>query len=419
MEWSPEQDRALTEISRWLQDPSRQVFRLFGYAGTGKTTLAKAAAEHAKGSVLFGAFTGKAAYVLRQKGCPGATTVHAHIYQSKERGKAKIKELESMIAELINELRSELALEDRDRTIDHPRILELRQKLEEERREAAKPLFSLNPESMVKDAGLYVLDEASMVDARMGADLMSFGTKILVLGDPAQLPPIMGAGYFTDGHEPDFLLQEIHRQARGNPILELAYKARTQQWIQPGRYGSSVVLEEGVRMDPQEVMAADQILVGRNATRYSSNRRARQLRGITDDVPIPGDKLVCLRNNHEVGLLNGALWYVQDVGEVDRPGSRMTMTVIPDSETAEGAKPLTAECHMQHFLNQTKDLAWWDRKNAEEFDFGYALTVHKSQGSQWNNVVLFDESFCFRADRWKWLYTGITRAANSLTMVRV
>src|SRR5262249_18140766 len=84
--FTPQQDAALTAVARWLDaEPGRgapQIFRLFGYAGTGKTTLAKHIAQHVSGKVLFGAFTGKAASVMRSKGCPGATTIHAIIYQA-------------------------------------------------------------------------------------------------------------------------------------------------------------------------------------------------------------------------------------------------------------------------------------------------------------------------------------------------
>jgi len=83
MNYSPEQQRALDAVSAWHKEKSQQVFRLFGYAGTGKTTLAKHFAEGVKGSVYFGAFTGKAAHVLQQKGCLGATTIHSLIYKSK------------------------------------------------------------------------------------------------------------------------------------------------------------------------------------------------------------------------------------------------------------------------------------------------------------------------------------------------
>jgi exodeoxyribonuclease V len=133
------------------------------------------------------------------------------------------------------------------------------------------------------------------------------------------------------------------------------------------------------------------------------------LKGFTDWHPIPGDKLICLRNNNDLGLLNGTLWTVEDVGEVDQ--ARITLTLAD-----EDGYSLTTEIHAAPFRGE--DIPFWDKKEAEEFDFGYGVTVHKAQGSQWDNVLLYDESFCFRENRHKWLYTGLTRAAKRITVIR-
>jgi exodeoxyribonuclease-5 len=58
------------------------------------------------------------------------------------------------------------------------------------------------------------------------------------------------------------------------------------------------------------------------------------------------------------------------------------------------------------------------QKGVEEFDYAYALTVHKAQGSQWDDVLLFDQSHVFRKNRYRWFYTAITRAAKTITIVR-
>src|ERR1700704_3832073 len=89
--FSPQQDAALQAVAAWLKArPGRgstpAVFRLFGYAGTGKTTLAKHLAEGVEGKVLFAAFTGKAALVMRRKGCQNASTIHSLIYRARESG---------------------------------------------------------------------------------------------------------------------------------------------------------------------------------------------------------------------------------------------------------------------------------------------------------------------------------------------
>lgn len=411
--WSPEQDRALCAVRDWLRDPAgQQVFRLFGYAGTGKTTLARHLAEDA-GSVLFGAYTGKAAHVLRQKGCPNPSTIHSLIYTSKERSQAALKEAEAQLARLMVELAQAGASPPE---IDaHRRVRDLRIMVENTRDALSQPMFSLNPDSAVSAADLVVIDECSMVDGRMGEDLLSFGTPVLVLGDPAQLPPVMGGGFFTEGHEPDVMLQEIHRQAAESPIIALATRVRQGNTIAVGDGDGNlcrVISEEEVNKDM--ALAADQLLVGRNKTRHSYNRRMRSLLGRARlDAPEAGDKLVCLRNNHDRGLLNGAVWHAQDVGAVTE--DRVYMEVTPE----DGGFPLEVEAHRCYFIGEEERMAWWERKEAEEFDYGYAMTVHKAQGSQWDNVLLFDESWCFRADRHRWLYTGITRAAERLTVVKV
>lgn len=161
-------------------------------------------------------------------------------------------------------------------------------------------------------------------------------------------------------------------------------------------------------------MAADQLLVGRNKTRHASNKRIRGLLGREEPLPVPEDKLVCLRNSHDKGLLNGALWHVDDVGVLDE--DRIVMSLHSD---VEDEMPVDVEAWTHHFLGKEDHLPWWERKEAEEFDYGYAMTVHKAQGSQWGNVMLFDESFCFREDRWRWLYTGLTRASDQITVVRM
>lgn len=408
--WSPLQDRALCSVRDWMRDGGAQVFRLFGYAGTGKTTLARHLAEDA-GDVLFGAYTGKAAHVLHRKGCPGATTIHSLIYNTKDKGRARLRDIEAQLAALLIELRDQGATTEQ--VNGHRRVQDLRIQVERERHSLSQPAFVLNEESMVRDADLVVIDECSMVDERMGADLLSFGTPILVLGDPAQLPPVMGGGFFTEGHEPDIMLEEIHRQAAESPIIDLATRVRQGARAELEDHSACRVIR-AEDMDTNMALEADQLLVGRNATRNSYNRRMRRLLGRDrPDAPVPGEKLICLRNNHERGLLNGAIWTATDVGAVT--DDRVYMEVEPE----DGGEMLQVEAHRHYFENDGSSLPWWERKEAEEFDYGYAITVHKAQGSQWNRVMLFDESWVFRADRQRWLYTGITRAAEKLTVVKM
>lgn len=373
MQFSPEQDQALKAVGKWLKEGRSPIFRLFGYAGTGKTTLARYFAEHVDGEVQFAAFTGKAAQVLRSKGASNARTLHSLIYRP----------------------RGEEAIED-----------------EATGKTSIAPTFSLNRQSPVAKAALIVVDECSMVDEQLGRDLMTFGTPILVLGDPGQLPPISGGGFFTE-HEPDYLLTEIHRQARDNPIIRMAMDVREGRALEYGDEGRARVISRN-EVTQELVLAADQVLVGTNRTRKRYNQRLRELKGFNAEYPQAGDKLVCLRNDPAKGLLNGSLWKVMTSSkETVKPG--VNLLVAPEDEDRGVAKIKLLKAQ---FENPDAEIPWQTKKRFDDFDYGYALTVHKAQGSQWDNVVLFDESFAFRDTRERWLYTAITRAAEQLTIVR-
>lgn len=375
MQFAPQQDEALQAVARWLKEGKQPVFRLFGYAGTGKTTLARYFAEHVDGEVLFAAFTGKAAQVLRSRGASNAKTIHSLIYRP----------------------RGEEEVED-----------------EETGKTSMAPMFSINRQSPVAKAALIVIDECSMVDEQLGRDLMSFGTPILVLGDPGQLPPVTGGGFFTN-QEPDFLLTEIHRQARDNPIIQIAMDVREGKELMYGDYGTVQIIGRS-DVNQEIVLAADQVLVGTNKTRRRYNQRLRQLKGFATEYPQSGDKLVCLRNDPAKGLLNGSLWQVMSSSkETIKPGINLMIRPEDDDMDRGAAKIKLLKAA---FEDSETEIPWTTRKRYDEFDYGYALTVHKAQGSQWNNVVLFDESWAFRDTRERWLYTAITRAARDLTIVR-
>ena len=367
MNWSPQQDIALKAVKTWLAGGETQVFRLFGYAGTGKTTLARHLADNADGEVLFAAYTGKAAHVMRSRGCRGASTVHSLIYRS--RG------------------------EDEN-----------------------GPTFVLNHDSAAGRAALIIIDECSMIDEEIGRDLLSFGTPVLVLGDPAQLPPIAGGGFFTAA-EPDVMLTEVHRQAADDPIIQMSMVVREGGRLETGRFGESRIIGRD-DVDPDDVVNADIALVGLNATRRGYNDRIRELLGREGSHPIAGDTLVCLRNNRRRGLLNGSLW---TVAEAMRPRKGLLRYRLDASEGAGGRRQPLVSIHpafFGHGVDGVETLTPAQRRRSDAFDFGYVLTVHKAQGSQWDGVYLFDESYAFREHRDRWLYTGITRAARRLTIVR-
>ncbi|MBB3017607.1 exodeoxyribonuclease-5 [Microvirga lupini] len=370
MSWSPQQEAAIRAVRQWLATPGPQVFRLFGYAGSGKTTLAKEMAGAVRGTVLYGAFTGKAALVLRQKGCVGASTIHSMIY----------KPFEDPVTGLTE--------------------------------------FKLNPDSPVAHAALVIIDEVSMVGEELARDLLSYGTKVLVLGDPAQLPPVKGEGFFINSR-PDVMLTEVHRQAAENPIIRMSMDVREGRRLQLGTYGESLVVARS-SLDKHKlremVLASDQLLCGLNKSRQTFNARIREIKELAGArapfLPVVGDRLVCLKNNQELGLLNGGLWEVlaEDVfnGKVE-----MSVQSLDEPELSPARVKVPAE-----FFNGTeKTLDWRDLKRADQFTYGYALTCHKAQGSQWSHPLVFDESSVFREDAGKWLYTAITRAADRVTVV--
>lgn len=362
MQWSPQQDDALRQVAAWLRDENgQQVFRLFGWAGTGKSTLAMHLAKDVK-SVVYAAFTGKAALVMRKRGCDNAQTIHSLIYK---------------------------ILSDK----------------------GGEPEFVIDRDSVVNDADLVVIDEVSMVGAELAQDLLSFGKKVLVLGDPFQLPPVKDAGFFTDV-TPDIMLTEIHRQAADNPIIRMSMDIREGRGLQFGAYGESKVIHTG-EVDRAEVLAADQILVGRNKTRITYNDRVRNLLSLPARVPVPEDRLICLRNNRERGLLNGQIWKARQV----KIKGRGVIQMLIDPEDGTRVADQTVFTHEKFFQGREEDLPWHERRRFDEFYFGYAITCHKAQGSQWDHVYLFDESNAFRDDRDRWLYTAVTRAAEKITVV--
>jgi len=362
VKWTEQQDQALRAVSDWLKQPAGpQVFRLFGWAGTGKSTLARHLAGDL-GSVKYAAFTGKAALVMRKRGCKGAGTIHSLIY--------------TMVSEADGE-----------------------------------PRFKLDDESAAADADLIVIDEVSMVDEDLAMDLLSFGTKVLVLGDPFQLPPVQGAGYFI-AEEPDIMLTEIHRQAKDNPIIRMSMDVREGGYLEHGRYGESKIISKS-QVDQDEVRSADQVLVGRNITRLNYNNRLRELKNLPHQMPTVGEKLVCLRNNAKRRLLNGQMWLVSGVKRKNK--GKIALDLLPEDG---GKREVSVITHKAFFSGEEANLSWPERRGLDEFTFGYCLTVHKAQGSQWDNVYLFDESFVFRESSARWLYTGLTRAAETITVVQ-
>jgi exodeoxyribonuclease-5 len=365
----PQQEKAIKLAVDWRKNYQKnpqstsQIFRLFGYAGSGKTTLAKIIAQEIKGNVLFAAYTGKAAVMMQSKGCTNASTIHSLIYKP---------------------------IEDENGIVH----------------------FELNNESLLETAKLIIIDECSMVGSDLANDLLCFGVPILVLGDPAQLPPIATEGYFTK-NAPDFMLTEIHRQARENPIIAMSMLVRNEKQLPVGKYGTSSVISSK-KFNADHIEDFEQVLCGLNKTRILINNQIRENKSLPLNVPAVGDKLICLKNKRQSGLLNGSLW---EVLEVAKRYAHATLMIVKSIDSGVKANPIKIYVHDSYFIGNEQTLDWKDAKQYNPFTFGYGITVHKSQGSQWNDVLLFDESDVFKEDKWKHLYTGITRAAEKITLV--
>lgn len=399
---SLKQGEAVDKVHAWVREgnASPQVFRFFGYAGTGKTTLARAIVKEY--NAICGAFTGKAASVLNRKGIL-ASTIHRMIY------KPVMPEKEELDA-----LRKEM------QEAQGPQLAELKQ----EWNRLNQPHFELKDRSDFKGIELIVLDECSMIGEELGNDLLSFGIKILVLGDPAQLPPLAGGGFFTSG-EPDILLTEIHRQAAGNPIINMAHLVREGRRLRPGMYGDSLIIDRFDRaVNKNDYRSADQVICGTNRTRARINTAYRDLLGrVGDTIPAVGDKVICLKNNHKIGILNGTQWEVLGVEDNgDNAELRLREWDEEDrswvlDDDGEETVPATKTLQTHLFNADLKDLTWYERKKYEEFAFGYAITCHKAQGSQWPHVYIVNEGYAFRQHSHRWLYTALTRAETKVTVI--
>jgi exodeoxyribonuclease-5 len=424
-ELSTQQQEAIEKIREWHYTANIDPFRLFGPAGTGKTTLAREVpAALGLTAVEYGAFTGKAASVLRGKGCTPAGTLHSLIYKPMVNAETAAK---------LRAARDELEDMEADATSGDPTAcgwasrLELAGAMDEVRetiaaleKEAKTIGWEWNPESVLAEAELLILDEVSMVDAKLASDIERFEVPVLVLGDPEQLEPVGGEGYYINA-APDYALTEIHRQALESPVLELATRVRTSADTRLG-----LTPDDTEPRSLARAMEHDQIICWKNATRWLLVSKIRERLGRPAGRPVAGDRVMCLTNNRNLGVFNGQQFTVQGA----KPGPLGPELELVD-DTGAQRRILS---HAEGFLGrQAQDNAkaqnLGGRSTRGLFTFANAITCHKAQGSEWGSVYVVNEApdlLGMTAKRAgmaeatmsarRWLYTAVSRASETVTV---
>jgi exodeoxyribonuclease-5 len=382
---SSDQEFVLGELLKWY--PAAQAsgyITVGGYAGTGKSTLISVLRKelhrmNPQLKVAFASYTGKAARVLQQK--------------IEETNATYPKDTVGTIHSLI-----------------YGPIVNSQQEI----------VGWLPKEKIQYD--LIIIDEASMIDAKIWRDLTAYGKPIIAVGDHGQLPPI--SGNFSLMQKPTYTLEEIHRQAKENPIIQLSIAARTTGEVLAGRYGQGVKKISRTDQDAgefyQELLQGYKpdtlMLCGFNATRVRVNGQIRNILGF--DLPLPqrGDRVICLRNNHGKRIYNGMQGTVVSITDIDTQWYDAEIKMDGQKNLYQG-KISTMQFGSNTPMNFTQNRSII--MQGDLFDFGYALTVHKAQGSQARKVVLFEERSKHMDDEmWRrWLYTAVTRAEEELYII--
>ena len=363
-----------------------------GYAGAGKSTLVKFIVQNLPGinpedDVVYACYTGKAAQVLLKKGNKNVITLHKLLYES----------------------------------IPKPDGTFFRR---------PKPFIGYK---------IVIVDEVSMAPKQLMELLFTHNVFIIALGDPFQLPPVDKNQDNGLLNNPDVFLDEIMRQALDSEIIRLSMQVRNRE---PFDYftGHDAIVMPKKDLNTGVLKWADQILVGTNATRVAINNQMRDLMG-RGNKPENGDKVICLRNywdnlaTNDDPLVNGTIGYISDVYETynrtpNWAGGEIIKVLkakfTSDSDADFGLlqmdekQILTGERCLD-FRKIYKLTSNWRTAHLVpmEFTYGYAITVHKSQGSEWDNVCVLEESFPFdKEEHARWLYTAITRASDKLVLVR-
>lgn len=380
---SPDQLKVFAACIDWLNNPTGTHLSIGGYAGTGKTTLIGVLRKYIakfdpKKRVAFACFTGQASQNLGNK-----LREQQAVFPDKDTNGT----IHSLMYTAVLDTDGRISRWKRNERLEYD---------------------------------LIIVDEASMVTQDIWMDLCLYNIPILAFGDHGQLPPI-GDG-FNLMEKPELRLETIHRQAAGNPIIHLATLARTGQEIPFATFGPGIKKLSKSSEEASELMEqyfssfTDEtlILCGSNKTRVRLNAQVRAALGIESQEVVKRDRVVCLKNNYQNkdGIIyNGMIGKVTELQAEGEHWYQATIEFEVEQKTYQGKIS-------KHQFNATKQIEGIEglhfTKIGDRFDFGYALTVHKAQGSQAKRTLLFDESYLFRENQARWLYTAITRAQEEL-----
>ena len=389
---NPEQEETLKKMLDWWHNSSNQTFEITGAAGTGKTTLIRylvAKLGLRKDEVLFTAYVGKATLAMTRNGL-NAKTIHTAIctFSRKPRRDKNGKQI----------------------VIDG--------KPQYER--TFKKLPALDPEIQ-----LIVVDEAAMVPYELATWLLSYGIRVIALGDLNQLPPVFGEGYFL--HNIDSRLTEIMRQSSESPIPHLA-KAITEGKFIPSKelnIMDKIFVIRSDHLTDEMLTKADIILTQTNRQRDYLNKYLREgIYGRTQPYPMIGDKMVCRHNNWDkailknIYLVNGMIGYVEDIDLESLTKNSIYFDFRPEFTKKEVFRDVTADLYYLHLDTKYKK-DYISLQNFDLFEYGYAITCHLAQGSEYANILIDMRNSYFR-DRLfyrQWLYTAVTRATDTVTII--